>query len=68
MLSDQLISLQRTFGIEGSDQRFELHCPMAFDNRGGTWIQADANVRNPYYGAAMLKCADRVEPLSTDSP
>ncbi len=36
---------------------------MAFEGRGATWIQADSAVRNPYYGATMLKCADRVEKL-----
>jgi Cu(I)/Ag(I) efflux system membrane fusion protein len=61
LLSDELLTLQRTFGIANSDQLFELHCPMAFEGRGATWIQADSAVRNPYYGATMLKCADRVE-------
>jgi Cu(I)/Ag(I) efflux system membrane fusion protein len=64
LLSDQLLTLQRTFGIQNSDQLFELHCPMAFEGRGASWIQADSAVRNPYYGATMLKCADRVVPLT----
>jgi Cu(I)/Ag(I) efflux system membrane fusion protein len=63
LLSEELLALQRTFGIEGSEQLYELHCPMAFEGRGATWIQADAAVRNPYYGASMLKCADRVDEL-----
>ncbi len=63
LLSDELLALQRTFGLPNSDQLFELHCPMAFDGRGASWIQADDTVRNPYYGASMLKCADKVEKL-----
>lgn len=63
LLSDELLTLQRTFGIANSEQLFELHCPMAFEGRGATWIQSDSEVRNPYYGATMLKCADRVERL-----
>jgi Cu(I)/Ag(I) efflux system membrane fusion protein len=63
LLSDELLTLQRTFGIANSEQLFEMHCPMAFEGRGATWIQADSAVRNPYYGATMLKCADRVERL-----
>ncbi|MCY3737819.1 MAG: hypothetical protein OXG13_15525 [Gemmatimonadaceae bacterium] len=31
-------------------------CPMAFDNEGGRWIQAEGEIMNPYYGAAMLRC------------
>lgn len=64
LLSDQFLTLQRTFGIHNSEQLFEMHCPMAFEGRGATWIQADSAVRNPYYGATMLKCADRVSPLA----
>ncbi|QEG35785.1 efflux RND transporter periplasmic adaptor subunit [Bythopirellula goksoeyrii] len=64
LLSEQMLSLQRTFGFAGAHQLFELHCPMIFDGRGASWIQADETVRNPYYGGSMLKCADRVEPLT----
>ncbi len=63
LLSEELLTLQRVFGLPDSDQLFELHCPMAFEGRGATWIQASDVVHNPYYGASMLKCADRVESL-----
>lgn len=39
---------------EGSVYR--MHCPMAFGNTGGTWLQNSNDLRNPYYGAMMLKC------------
>ena len=68
LLSDELLTLQRVFGLAGSDQLFELHCPMAFEGRGASWIQANDAVRNPYYGASMLKCADKVEPLGEKTP
>ncbi|WP_231690852.1 efflux RND transporter periplasmic adaptor subunit [Aureliella helgolandensis] len=68
LMSDELLTLQRTFGLPNSDQLFELHCPMAFDGRGASWIQIDDAVRNPYYGPSMLKCADKVEPLSEKQP
>lgn len=35
---------------------YEAHCPMAFGNRGASWIQADTTVNNPYYGSRMLRC------------
>jgi Cu(I)/Ag(I) efflux system membrane fusion protein len=31
---------------------------MAFENRGASWLQADTDIRNPYFGAAMLKCGN----------
>ena len=35
---------------------FQMHCPMAFGNKGGTWLQNSEDLKNPYYGAMMLKC------------
>ncbi len=35
---------------------YKMHCPMAFGNTGGTWLQDSNDLRNPYYGAMMLKC------------
>jgi hypothetical protein len=38
----------------------ELHCPMYREGQGGTiWLQAAGEVRNPYYGRAMIGCFDR---------
>lgn len=68
LLSDELLTLQRVFGLPRNAQLFELHCPMAFDGRGATWLQSDEAVRNPYYGASMLTCADKVEPLGETAP
>lgn len=31
-------------------------CPMAFDNEGGRWLQAEGEIMNPYHGSAMLRC------------
>ncbi|WP_182870690.1 efflux RND transporter periplasmic adaptor subunit [Rhodopirellula sp. JC639] len=64
LLSDEILSLHHTFGFTSSEPLYQLHCPMAFEGRGATWLQADKQVRNPYYGATMLKCADQVQPLS----
>lgn len=65
LLSDEILSLHHTFGFTSSDPLYQLHCPMAFEGRGATWLQADEQVRNPYYGASMLRCADQVESLET---
>ncbi|MBK1878132.1 DUF3347 domain-containing protein [Pelagicoccus mobilis] len=35
---------------------YKMHCPMAFNNTGGTWLQAKSSLRNPYYGSMMLTC------------
>jgi Cu(I)/Ag(I) efflux system membrane fusion protein len=29
---------------------------MARDGKGASWLQASDELRNPYYGASMLRC------------
>jgi Cu(I)/Ag(I) efflux system membrane fusion protein len=67
-LSKQLGALARTFGFGEAKPVYELHCPMAFQGKGAVWYQASDRVRNPYYGSAMLTCADRVEQIGRDQP
>ena len=50
-----LIELLGAWRVEGLTA-FEVHCPMAFDGRGASWLQAVEDVRNPYYGSDMLAC------------
>ena len=54
-LSEAMVSLARTLGTGGADPVFVYHCPMAGEN-GADWMQPDDDIRNPYYGASMLKC------------
>lgn len=55
LFSNSLITLQNEYGFK-SEGLFLAHCPMAFDNNGGHWIQKSDDLKNPYYGASMLKC------------
>ena len=34
------------------------YCPMAFDNRGASWLQREEQIANPYFGASMLRCGE----------
>ena len=62
-LSEEVIALVRRFGGGGKDGYVVIHCSMAFDGRGGLWLQRSLPVRNPYFGAAMLECGDVKETL-----
>lgn len=57
-ISIGLINASKRFGIE--DGVFQFHCPMAFDNKGASWLQTTNRIRNPYFGASMLKCGELV--------
>jgi Cu(I)/Ag(I) efflux system membrane fusion protein len=67
-LSEEVGVLAKAFGFGEDNAIYELQCPMAFEGQGAIWYQADDDVRNPYYGATMLKCADRVERVVHDEP
>jgi Cu(I)/Ag(I) efflux system membrane fusion protein len=62
----QVLALQ--FGFGDHTPVYLLHCPMAFANKGAVWFQQDDQVRNPYFGSTMLKCADRVELIAGRAP
>jgi len=36
-------------------------CPMANNSQGANWIQKDGDIRNPYFGSAMLDCGSIVK-------
>jgi len=44
-----------------------VHCPMTFAGAGGHWVQRSGPIMNPYEGAMMLHCGDKVswEDMST---
>jgi len=61
VLSDEMIIVLSHFKLAGSRPIYKIHCPMAFNNTGADWVQADKNIRNPYFGSSMLKCGKVTE-------
>lgn len=64
LFSEELMVLINVFDPAGFGTVYKLHCPMVSGGKGAIWLQGDKEVRNPYFGQAMLKCADRVELIS----
>ncbi len=63
-LSETLIHTADNFGIKFDGPVEHVHCPMAFDGKGGHWLQQGKEVRNPYYGkGAMSSCGDVMKEL-----
>ena len=67
-LSEEIGVLAKSFGFGEAGPIYELHCPMAFQNKGAVWYQTNEQVRNPYFGLSMLKCADRVQKVIHQGP
>ncbi|GMV98640.1 MAG: hypothetical protein AMXMBFR83_29890 [Phycisphaerae bacterium] len=57
-LTQALTDYLKTFGHDRTGPLVEAFCPMAFDNKGGRWLQAARDIRNPYFGEKMLRCGE----------
>jgi Cu(I)/Ag(I) efflux system membrane fusion protein len=60
-LSQQLTMTLKAFPIP--TPAYQAFCPMAFDNKGATWLQATDEVLNPYFGDMMLHCGEIQETI-----
>jgi Cu(I)/Ag(I) efflux system membrane fusion protein len=61
-LSDSFYKSIKAFGLGGSTAYYEF-CPMAFNNEGAYWLSDAEQIRNPYFGDAMLTCGSVKEKL-----
>lgn len=59
-LSELIMSTTKQFKAS-SATLYQFKCPMAFDNQGATWLQANEETANPYFGKMMLRCGDVIE-------
>ncbi len=64
-ISKDLASMVEHVGTSGKSDVIKMHCPMAFNNKGGDWLQNSKDLANPYYGAMMLKCGSVKDTLAT---
>lgn len=58
-LSKLFLGVLRIYGTPGDKTLYLMHCPMAFNNTGASWLQPTRALRNPYFGAAMLMCGEQ---------
>ena len=63
ILSDDVIAMMKHTPVN-SGSMFVQYCPMANDGEGGYWLASEKQIRNPYYGDAMLHCGEVKETLS----
>ena len=65
IVSDKLTEAIKVFGVhKGETASLYLEfCPMAFNNEGAYWISESKEIKNPYFGDAMLSCGEVKESL-----
>ncbi len=58
--NDALYGAIKMFGIVGETIYYQF-CPMARKGEGAYWLSAIKEIKNPYYGDAMLGCGETKE-------
>lgn len=53
--NDNIVAIAGSL-VDFEDTFYVQRCPMANNNQGAVWISSEPEIRNPYYGDAMLKC------------
>ena len=56
-VSNTMIGLEMSFNPT-NEVLYVIHCPMANNNKGADWLSTTKEVKNPYYGQAMLTCGE----------
>jgi Cu(I)/Ag(I) efflux system membrane fusion protein len=67
MLSEHILEMTESFGLE-IDKTYKQFCPMAFDDKGAYWLSEIEEIRNPYFGDAMLTCGEVKETYRKGQP
>jgi Cu(I)/Ag(I) efflux system membrane fusion protein len=55
-------SVMKDFGLSEGTVYYQ-YCPMAVGNKGAYWFSNMKEIKNPYFGEAMLKCGETREIL-----
>ncbi|MDX5437955.1 MAG: DUF3347 domain-containing protein [Pontibacter sp.] len=59
-LSESVFAMAKAFdAAEGT--LYYQHCPMALNNKGAYWLSTNKEIRNPYFGDAMMTCGSTKE-------
>ena len=64
ILSAAVYSMAKRIGTSGKFPVYRFFCPMAFNNKGGYWLQDNPDILNPYFGDVMLKCGSKTEDVA----
>nr|WP_297783140.1 efflux RND transporter periplasmic adaptor subunit [uncultured Allomuricauda sp.] len=63
LLSKNMIQIgQQMRGLDA--KLYVQHCPMANNDKGANWLSLEEEIRNPYYGDAMLTCGSVVHVIN----
>ncbi|MDF1516417.1 MAG: efflux RND transporter periplasmic adaptor subunit [Lutibacter sp.] len=61
-ISETMIALTNSFNPFGQTL-YVQHCPMVDNNKGANWISQFEEIKNPYFGKAMLTCGETISTI-----
>jgi len=62
ILNENMVPI--AINVNGPDEMLYVQkCPMANNNKGAVWLSAEKDIKNPYYGDAMLTCGSVIEEI-----
>lgn len=62
ILNENLVAIAKN--LEDLDSTWYIQkCPMANNDQGAIWISDEREIRNPYYGDAMLSCGSVIDSI-----
>lgn len=61
-LSNDMITQVKKSGLSSGELYVE-YCPMAFNDKGASWLSSSKEIRNPYFGEKMLNCGEVTETI-----
>ncbi len=62
-MSNAMISLLKKDGLSNGEV-YVQYCPMAFNDKGASWISSSKEIRNPYFGEKMMNCGEVKETIN----
>ncbi len=61
-LSGAMYGLIKNAGLKNAHIYHE-YCPMAYNEKGASWLSDDAEIKNPYFGKKMIECGEVTDSL-----
>ena len=61
-MSNDMMKMIKKAGLS-EGKVYVQYCPMAFDNKGASWLSATEEIRNPYMGEKMMSCGENRESI-----
>ena len=62
ILNENMVPI--AMSVESSKIYYVQKCPMANNNKGAFWLSTEEQVKNPYYGDAMLTCGSVIDEIT----